>query len=208
MNNKCVLCEIINNPIYLEDTIIYDNKKFIVKSAKGMVVPFHYLIIPRKHINSMAELTEKNLNEMYRIAKFMSNEIKKHTKKEVVFFEHGSLSSGRHLESIVHAHFHVIAYNMTEFTKNLIINGCKMNKISSIFDIKKSMYKDYWFFEDEKGNLYHSNSVSDVLRSIIFKAIALQEKKDKNYEWREEKNNDKNKLVITIKLGKKIFKNY
>ena len=201
---ECILCKIIKHPKYLEDTIIYEDDFFVVKAAKGMVVPGHLLIIPKKHINSFAEFSINKLNIIKNFCEKISFQIKKHMKTEVIFFEHGSLPEGRHPQSIVHAHLHIIPYNLTKRNNEKIINDCKLEKIEKYEQIQDVIYKDYCYFKDAAGNMYLSNSVN-IPRSIIFRIIAEQEGLGSNYEWREEKNNDKDKLIRTIELGKKIL---
>lgn len=200
---ECIICQIINKPQYLEDTIIYENDSFIVKSAKGMVVPGHLLIIPKLHINGFAELSKEDLKKIKEFYEQVSSEIKKYMKTDVILFEHGSLPQGRHPQSIVHAHLHIIPYSLTQENRDRIINECKLEKIEKYEDIKSVEHKDYSYFQDKDGNMYLSHSIN-IPRSIIFRVIAEQEGLEKDYEWREEKNNDKNKLIKTIKLGKKI----
>lgn len=202
---ECIICEIINNPRYLEDTIIYENNFFIVKAAKGMVVPGHLLMITKDHINGFAELSIEKLNEVKEFCEKISAKIKKYMKTNVIFFEHGSLPEGRHSQSIVHAHLHIIPYNLTQKSYEKLINECQLKKIKTYEKIKDVIYKDYCYFKDEDGNMYLSDSI-DFPKSIIFRVIAEQEKLEDNYEWREEKNNNKDKLIKTIELGKKIVK--
>lgn len=202
---ECIICEIINNPKYLEDTIIYENDFLIVKAAKGMVVTGHLLIIPKEHINGFAEFSIEKLNEVREFAGKISTEIKKYMKTNVIFFEHGSLQEGRHPESIVHAHLHIIPYNLTQKSYEKIINGCQLKKIRTYEEIKDVVHKDYCYFKDGQGNRYLSDSI-DFPRSIIFRVIAEQEGLEPDYEWREEKNNDRDKLIETIELGKNICK--
>lgn len=167
-----------------------------------MVVQGHLLIIPKKHINGFAEFTTKELNEVQKFVEEVTNKIKKYMKINVICFEHGSLQKGRHPQSIVHAHLHIIPYNLTSKSRDRIINECKLKKIKVYQEIKNAAYKDYCYFKDENDNMYLSNSIN-FPRSIIFRVIAEQEGLEKEYEWREEKNNNKNKLISTIELGKK-----
>lgn len=202
---KCIICEIIKNPKYLEDTIIYDNDFLIVKAAKGMVVQGHLLIIPKKHINGFAELSIKELNETKVLVEKISANMKEYMNSNVILFEHGSLEKGRHPQSIVHAHLHIIPYNLTKKNYEKIIRECQLKKFEKYEEIKKVMHKDYCFFKDQYGKMYLSDSI-DFPRSIIFKVIAEQEGIDNDYEWREEKNNIKDKIIKTIEFGKNFLK--
>lgn len=205
MNKDCIICDIINNPKLLEDTILYENDLFIVKAAKGMVVSGHLLVIPKKHINSFAELSISQLKEVDNFCNEISKKLSYKLKKSVIFFEHGSLKNGRHPLSIVHAHLHIIPYDLTTYSEDKIISDCKMKKIENYKDILNAKYKDYCYFKNKNGNMYLSHSI-DFPRSIIFKVISKQEYNDYDYEWRDEKNNLVSKLNETIILFNELFK--
>lgn len=202
---QCIICEIIKHPKYLEDTIIYENDLFIVKAAKGMVVPGHLLIIPKEHINGFAELSVEKLNETEKFIENISKKIKKCIQTDIILFEHGSLPEGRHPKSIVHAHLHIIPYSLTQQNYERIIDDCQLKKIETFNKIKEVAHKDYCYFKDKNGTMYLSDSIN-FPRSIIFKIIAEQEGIDDDYEWRDEKNNNRDKLIKTIELGKNIIK--
>ena len=203
--NKCIICDIINNPQHLEDTILYENDLIIVKAAKGMVVPGHLLVIPKEHINGFAEMNKTDFSKVVKLCSDIKRKLSLITNQEVFIFEHGSLPEGRHPQSIVHAHIHIIPFSLNEYSKNYLIKECKMNKIKNIDDIRKYSKTDYWFYEDFEGNKYFSSNVENVPRSINFRIIASQLGMEDDYEWRDEKNNDYNKLYITFDIAKKIF---
>lgn len=202
---NCIICDIINHPISLDDTIIYENDILIVKVAKGMVVNGHLLVIPKKHINGMADFPLKQMQRFYLFCKNVAERLEIYMHKEVILFEHGSLPVGRHPKSIVHAHMHIIPYNLSKDNYKKIIDGCQLESIDSIDVLQIARQKDYWYFEDGKHNQYFSYNKKNVPRSIIFKLIAEQEGFDNDYEWRDEKNNDIVKVKDTLLIGEKIF---
>lgn len=199
--SKCVICDIITNPTFLEDTIIYETDLFIVKAAKGMVVPGHLLLIPKKHINGIAEMSMNQIETIYSFSINLVEKIKSSMNCDVILYEHGSIPEGRHKNSIVHAHLHIIPYNLSTTSTNRIIRECKMKRIYDYRQIEEVKNKDYSFFRDGRGNMYLSHSI-DFPRSLIFRVIAIQEGLESNYEWRDEKNNREDYLKRTIKMGK------
>ena len=202
--NNCIICDIINNPTELEDTILFENKDLIVKAAKGMVVPGHLLIIPKKHINGFAELSIDELKKIEVFYKKIKNDMKSYLNKNVIIFEHGSLPEGRHPKSIVHAHLHIIPYNLSNNNHKRIISSCQLKEINDYLGIKNVEKKDYCYYEYEDEKCYLSDSV-DFPRSIIFKIIAEQEGIGYDYEWRDNHKNDKNNLIKTFEIAKNIL---
>jgi histidine triad (HIT) family protein len=54
--NNCIFCKIINKEI--PATILLENEDLIVLQDIKPSAPFHHLIIPKKHIKSIAHLEE------------------------------------------------------------------------------------------------------------------------------------------------------
>ena len=200
----CILCDIIKySKNELVNTTLFETELFVVKPAKGMVVPGQMLLIPKQHINGFAELSINYIEKARKLCEFIEERIERETNNKVILFEHGSLHNGRHPESIVHAHMHIIPYTLSNFRRNKMIKECKLKEITSFKKIKEVQYKDYWFFKDNMGKMYMSHSIEGVPRSIFFRLIAEQEGLGLNYEWRNE--NDIDKIIKTIKLSQKIF---
>ena len=57
--NKCIFCDIINEEIPAQ--IIDQNDKVIVIKDINPKAPIHYLIIPKKHIKDLKEITDKDI---------------------------------------------------------------------------------------------------------------------------------------------------
>lgn len=202
----CILCDIIKYSRHeLVNTTLFETESFVIKPAKGMVVPGQMLLIPKQHINGFAELPIKEIEKTKELCEFIEEKLKTEINNGVILFEHGSLYNGRHSESIVHAHIHIIPYILSDFSRDKMIKECKLEKINSFEKIKEVQHKDYWFFKDNNGKMYMSHSIESVPRSIFFRLIAEQEGLGLNYEWRNE--NDDIKIIETIKLSKKIFYN-
>lgn len=57
-NENCIFCKIINKEVPAE--ILFEDKNLIILQDIKPSAPFHHLIIPKDHIISVAELTEKD----------------------------------------------------------------------------------------------------------------------------------------------------
>ena len=61
MNKNCIFCKIINREIPTK--IIFEDDKVIVFNDIHPIASTHILIIPKKHIDSVNDLTENEKNE-------------------------------------------------------------------------------------------------------------------------------------------------
>ncbi len=57
-NNDCIFCKIAAKEVPAE--ILFENEKLIVLQDIKPSAPFHHLIIPKEHIQSVAHLEEKD----------------------------------------------------------------------------------------------------------------------------------------------------
>lgn len=60
MNNDCIFCKIISREVPAE--ILFENESLIIIQDIKPSAPFHHLIIPKEHIESVAHLEEKDRN--------------------------------------------------------------------------------------------------------------------------------------------------
>jgi len=59
----CLFCRIINGE--LPSTIVYENKSFIAFDDIDKKAPVHILIVPKAHIDSVAAMTDEDLDLMH-----------------------------------------------------------------------------------------------------------------------------------------------
>ncbi len=56
--HNCIFCKIVNNE--LPSNKVYEDEDLLAFEDINPVAPVHILLIPKKHINSLAELSEKD----------------------------------------------------------------------------------------------------------------------------------------------------
>ena len=56
--NDCLFCKIVNKEI--PSTIVYEDEEILAFRDINPVTPVHVLVIPKKHISSLAELTPED----------------------------------------------------------------------------------------------------------------------------------------------------
>lgn len=71
----CLFCEIVNKEVPAE--IIYEDNKFLALKDIKPIAPTHFLIIPKKHIISVNQLTVSDkeiIGELFLVAKNLAKD--------------------------------------------------------------------------------------------------------------------------------------
>ena len=104
--DDCLFCKIVNKEINAD--IIKENKNAIAFKDINPVAPFHILVIPKAHIQSIMDLDENNsylISEIVELANDVSRNILK--------INNGSrwvINSGKDGgQTVFHLHLHLIA---------------------------------------------------------------------------------------------------
>jgi histidine triad (HIT) family protein len=121
-DSDCIFCKIIQKEV--PSNIIKENDYVLAVEDIAPKAPFHYLILPKKHIININYLENRDLKYMSEILKMVrdvAREIQLKTKsKENIAF---NLLSNNEIEagqSVFHMHFHFIS------GKNIYINGLEL----------------------------------------------------------------------------------
>ncbi len=185
---ECVFCNIVktgNNNKNEKEVILYEDELILIIPAAGSPVRGYLMIIVKRHINGFAELSPEELKHVEKTVKIIKTFYKKHFHVNSILLEHGSTSNGRHSESIVHAHLHLIPFEFNKEIEGELFTKLQLNLIELFENIKRNEKLDYWLYCDAKGKYYTSNNILDVPRSIFMNLIAKQIKLSQPYEWRK-----------------------
>ncbi len=122
-NDRCFMCEIANHRGFASlssynqyidksvDCIIYESENFYVVPELGALKQGYLMIVPKKHILSVAQFPASYIPEYQEVCEDIEKILLETFDGRIVcFMEHGSGPSGKtsHKKSIVHAHTHVI----------------------------------------------------------------------------------------------------
>ncbi len=101
--SECVFCKIINKEESTE-RIVFEDQDFLVFPSKFRSAETHLLLIPKKHILSMADVTETDADILGRLL-VLSKKIaeKEHIKDYKLVF-----NVGKYLH-VPHLHLHLVA---------------------------------------------------------------------------------------------------
>ena len=102
----CIFCKIINKQIPSE--IVYEDEKVLAFKDINPAAPIHILVIPKKHIGTLLEISDNDgeiIAHIYKVINKIANELK--------FAENGfrviancGKDSG---QEVMHIHFHILA---------------------------------------------------------------------------------------------------
>ncbi|MFH1461537.1 MAG: HIT domain-containing protein [bacterium] len=110
-DSNCIFCKIIKKEILSK--IIKETEDILVIQDLHPKAPYHYLIIPKKHILNLNYLEEKDLfymSEMAKIVKEISSDIQKEKNlNEPLSFNLISNNGRGAGQSVLHMHWHFLA---------------------------------------------------------------------------------------------------
>ena len=104
--DNCIFCKILKGEI--PSTKIYEDDKVYAFKDINPVAPIHILVIPKKHIDSLADLTEDDKDYVWAIHNAMNK-----IAEEGGFKESGYrvvVNCGKDAgQAVMHLHYHILA---------------------------------------------------------------------------------------------------
>ena len=137
---ECVFCNIVktgdNNNEKEKNVILYEDDLLLITQATGSPVRGYLMIVIKRHINGFAELSREELKHVEKLIKAIKDFYKKYFHIDSILLEHGSIENGRHPQSIVHAHLHLIPFNFKEEIEKELLTELHLKPIESFENIK------------------------------------------------------------------------
>ena len=187
---ECTFCNI--NKTKFENTILDETKYFYIIPSLGSIVEGYILIISKRHINSMLELTIAEMNEYRELIQKYRDVFKQIYKYYPIVFEHGNpdLNDEMRVNTVVHAHTHIVNHQYKN--ENKLLQRLKFNKITKMRVDLKSNYIFYINPNGEEYITYDFEPISQIMRIEIAKDLNLVDK----YDW--DKNRFDDNIALTI----------
>ena len=210
---ECVFCNIVktgdNNNEKEKNVILYEDDLILISQATGSPVRGYLMIVTKQHINGFAELSQAELKHVEEIINTIKFFYKKHFNINSILLEHGSTENGRHPQSIVHAHLHLIPFNFNKGIEDELFTELHLKQIESFESIKINEKLDYWLYCNPKGKYYTSSNIINAPRSIFMNLIAKQINLKLPYEWRKSvtKKEYIDEMINIFNDNKKLLKN-
>ena len=103
---NCIFCKIINKEI--PSTIVYEDEKVIAFNDVNPAAPIHILVIPKKHIETLLDVSEEDSDLISYIYQIINKIAKQEgfAKKGFRVMANCEEDSG---QEVKHIHFHVLA---------------------------------------------------------------------------------------------------
>jgi ATP adenylyltransferase len=182
---KCTYCDNIlkdhaNKAIC--DEILFESKNFVVTTSLGAFIEGWILIISKKHITSMSQLSETEIKELAATISDIRNRVEQVYGPTVVF-EHGSLTPGTHFGcGIDHAHVHIVPFENSIVPlidqEPLNINWRPLNKIDDII-MENKPYLLVIDREERNGVISNPDNIpSQFMRRVLAKYLGITESFD------------------------------
>ena len=210
---ECVFCNIVktgdNNIEKEKNVILYEDDLILISQATGSPVRGYLMIVTKRHINGFAELSQDELKHVEGIINTIKFFYKKYFHINSILLEHGSTENGRHPQSIVHAHLHLIPFNFNKEIEDELFTELHLKPIESFESIKINEKLDYWLYCEQKGKYYTASNILDAPRSIFMNLIAKQINLPLPYKWRKSvtKKEYIDEMINIFNDNKKLLKN-
>ena len=210
---ECVFCNIVktgnNNNGKERNVILYEDDLVLITQATGSPFRGYLMIVTKRHINGFAELSKEELKHIEKLINVIKEFYKKYFHIDSILLEHGSTESGRHPQSIVHAHLHLIPFNFDKNIETELFAELHLKSIESFENIKINEKLDYWLYCNSKGKYYTSSNIINAPRSIFMNLIAKQINWKLPYEWRNNVTPKEyiDEIIEIFNVNKNILKN-
>ncbi|HBS47602.1 TPA: histidine triad nucleotide-binding protein [Candidatus Dependentiae bacterium] len=105
MENNCIFCKIIRKEI--PTTVVKENEHILVIKDIHPKAPVHYLVLPKKHIIHMGEISNDDQLiawEMFKMIKELASDLQ--DPKAFNIISNNGAASG---QSVFHMHWHFLA---------------------------------------------------------------------------------------------------
>jgi histidine triad (HIT) family protein len=99
----CVFCQIIQKKI--KSKIIFEDDMTLGFKDSNPAAPFHFLIVPKKHIASINEINEFNSSVLAKIFENIPKIAAKFSLKSYRLVNNTGAEAG---QSVMHLHFHIL----------------------------------------------------------------------------------------------------
>ena len=186
MKGECRFCDA---PVTEKDIIVFQNENFYLTPTVGSFVDGYLLLNPKKHIFSMAQLSQEQLAEYWELSKEIALVQQEVYGVNPIIFEHGAARTCQETlhDSVVHAHTH---FTPAEFSKHAQQAMLAQGKFQEFDRENLGQWSEvpYCMFINEDSNSFithKSNLPENLRRQYVRRHLANAIGKGEQFEWRE-----------------------
>ncbi|ACF45688.1 conserved hypothetical protein [Prosthecochloris aestuarii DSM 271] len=168
----------------IKNRIVAESNNFIVMPTIAPIVPYSYLVLPKEHYETYAQIPSNYYNELLALIENVRNKLD----RNVILFEHGAKSCTNSGCGVYHAHIHIVPI-VSDFNHNCLVgqNSSGVKDFYELMEILKNN-SNYIFYRDNKSDLFYNTSniqnsdlfVSQYLRRWLQKTQHI----NKNWDWK------------------------
>lgn len=213
--NNCCFCVEYNRPLRSEffvkvgaaagvsSRVVVESDNWYVVPTLGCLVEGHVLIIPKKHILSIANLNNAMFEEMVSLRDTVEGIITKRTGKECICFEHGITNDAAvGANSVSHLHVHMVPCEKSLWgpieEDCRIVDAICFPDYYVLYDyLQKNMPQSYLMFQDIDGSIHYIPDAS-FYPSQFFRIQVAKYLGTGQWDWR--KAQDETLLLQTLNL--------
>lgn len=178
---KCIFCDIDQSKI--ENTIIEETDYFYILPTLGSLVDGYVLIVTKRHINSMSELNDNELEEYKTIIAKYQKLFNKIYNKTPIVFEHGTPNQNSKMKanSVTHAHTHIVNINFKN--EKELLEKYNFKEINNLKEIETNKNYIKYIYNNKIYITYNFPSVSQLMRILIAEELNYKDK----FDWKKER---------------------
>lgn len=190
----------IYSKLNIKTRIVGENNMFVVFPTIGQLMKYYLLILPKQHIESMAQLDDDGIESLIDILKKTKEKLSAYGK--VVAFEHGAHKETGGSCGIYHAHIHMISLPTELDLSSFFHPESFINKYNDLNDCYSNLKKSsqYLMTMNADNSLCAVDTTNNPFQyssQFFRKKIVEYYKLDKSWDWREYQIPEE-KLIQTI----------
>lgn len=188
--NICKFCEFLENPDrqqnWYDFAVVFQNQYFVAVPSIGCIVPGYLLVIPRRHVLSMAQINNIEMESLIRFTQEI-NIVLSEIWSTPIIFEHGACNENNEQEiyrngsCIDHAHWHLVPgqYDfLSQLPSSINVKSIPSFEYFVTTDFKR---EKYLYYQDNAKNSYIIKN-QDLVVGQFFRRI-LAKCANNETEW-------------------------
>jgi diadenosine tetraphosphate (Ap4A) HIT family hydrolase len=188
---KCRFCKLSQEhslkivdtrPCY--DRVLNETENFLVVPTLGSIVPGYVMIISRMHIYSMAQTSDKEMEELLNLIEHTRLMFTAKFILPTIAFEHGSANGCFDMaaNSVDHAHIHILPVDLS--MESEIIKDAKAVQIPAFHETRTYRNNPYLLFINDHSICYISHGTV-LPRQYMRRLIAKETGHPDEWDWKQ-----------------------
>lgn len=185
--NNCIFCN-------LKEGILDETENFLILAEKYPVVFGTILIVSKKHIACMAEISEEEWGELNQIIELVRKFFRQMYKTSLVWFEHGIAG-----QTIKHAHVHLVPLDSNYLLKKTVKLNDNPYEIEYFEEWQEFYQKNQRYYLLNQFNSLFLFKVNKAEKGFFRKLLARYMQMKDRADWKNYIDNEAEKEIVRLK---------